>query len=94
MNGATTVLAIGVVILLIGIGMPATETVSGTSCTEGGWYGDTYVDGTCVSSSAEVPNPMRGWTLGFGVLTIVMGGMYAIASGVDNKQRENNGNQE
>lgn len=68
---------IGIVILLIGLSMPATETRTTESCVDSPYsYGQ-----DCVQTSYEVANPARGPTIGFGFFLAVVGGVLWSRSG-------------
>lgn len=78
MNTGTAVLSVGVIIMLFGFTMPATQTIYGESCTQGGWVGDFYFEGQCYYSETTVANPDRAGTLGFGIILVIVGGVVAL----------------
>lgn len=73
-----TVAAIGFIILIVGMGMPATETITSESCTEGFSVGDRSYGGGCVESQTEVPNTTRGPVLFIGFLLTAGGGIMSL----------------
>jgi len=79
---------IGVLILAGGLMMPATETVTSESCTEGVWWGDSRVGGGCVEAETEVPNSDRGFVMVAGMVVTLVGGIGAIAA--DSSDSESN----
>jgi hypothetical protein len=72
-------LIFGVVIAIAGLGMPATETNTVTSCVEDhrGIPNDNICTGYQSSSTVEVENTSRGPTILGGVLIGITGGVIA-----------------
>lgn len=70
-------LIIGIIVLLVGLGMPSEQTVTSTTCTDGGWVGGTYVEGSCYEGQVSSPNPAKGATTGFGFILALVGGIVA-----------------
>ena len=69
--------AVGIVVLLVGLGMPATETQTSRTCIDSSYsYGQ-----DCVRTQYEAPNPARGPTIGLGFLMTAVGGLLWLASG-------------
>lgn len=69
------ILVIGVITLAMGLAAPSTKTVQSETCTQGGYYGDYHIDGTCVNGSYEVPNTSKGPTIIWGFLLTMVGGI-------------------
>ena len=85
-----TVVFVGVVILVIGLSMPTTETITSESCTEGVSFGDSRIGGGCVEAETEVPNTTRGPVIFVGfALTLVGGTMGLIDNGKSNTANNN-----
>lgn len=71
-----TVVGLGVLVLLIGLSMPATTTQTSTTCVD-----STYDIGDgCVDTNYQAPNPSRGPTIGFGLLLVLIGGALSLRS--------------
>lgn len=68
---------VGIVILLLGLAMPATETRTAESCVNSPYsYGQ-----DCVQTSYEVANPARGPAIGIGFFLTIIGGILWFRSG-------------
>jgi hypothetical protein len=59
----------GLIVLLIGFGMPATTTFTSETCVDD----PTGVGQDCFGGSVTSPNPMRGPVLGVGFLALIGG---------------------
>jgi len=70
-------IALGLVLLLIGSALPATQTVMSESCTDGfstGEFGE-RVGGGCVEATTQVPNTNRQIVLTVGFMFLLVGGI-------------------
>lgn len=72
------VAVVGLLVLLVGFSMPATETINSQSCTEGFTVGNDRFGGGCVEAQTEVPNTSRGPILLVGFILTVGGGTMAV----------------
>ncbi|WP_152415765.1 hypothetical protein [Halovivax asiaticus] len=71
------IVAIGVIVLLIGLGIPSTQTHSAETCVDSPYGGQ-----DCYTSSATTANPLSGWATGMGVFAII-GGIVILLLGSD-----------
>lgn len=81
---AKVLLAIGVLVLLMGVAMPSTETNTSRSCVNDPYgYGE-----TCSQSTYEVPNSEKGPTIFFGIILSLIGGV-SLMNGASNSSSAN-----
>lgn len=83
-NIGGVLLAIGVLILLIGIATPATTTQTSTTCyNEPLGYGQ-----ECIETTYEAPNASRGGLIGMGIFVSIIGIVISRSSSTDTSRNE------
>lgn len=88
---AAVLIGIGILVLLVGLAMSATTTQTSETCySDPSGYGQ-----ECISGSVTMPNPLRGPTIGVGILSILGGiGVYFVGKGETALQESNEGTEE
>lgn len=71
------VAVVGLLVLSAGLAMPATKTTTSTTCVND----PTGFGQDCFRGSVETPNPLRGPTVGLGLLALLGGGALAALGG-------------
>lgn len=83
-GASIVVLVVGVLILLSGLGMSDTKTISGSTSMEGGCvdtpYGDSCYDGSTINSETTVENPNKGPTILSGLVISLIGFVLTVKS--------------
>lgn len=84
-NSLAALIVVGILLLLIGAGMPSQRTVTTETCSDNFWVGDTYVEGNCYQGQVTASNPAKGAVTGFGALILLIGivgmGVSSVKSG-------------